>query len=204
MKSGYGSLCLLTLLFAALTPAWAAIDSSPSPDQTNTWQVEKPSDQSQFQTALLSGKTRYNSKTGKALLQISCHSDVPMRMSLTIPAQRLGFNASDYEGPGAPANGPLRMITGERSPISYRVSGWSSVRSLQEDGWVFEFGMTANKRELHYWLTESAHGQRVTLTLPSTVKNDDPLAAEFVLPEDDSGLRKVIGPCLEASPSANG
>lgn len=196
MKSVSASLYSLALFLAALTPAWAATDNSHSSDQGKHWLVEKSSDDSRLQTALLSGNTRYDGKTGEALLAISCYPDDPiMRMSLTIPAQRLGFNAGDYEGPGAPANGPLRLTTSTRAPISYRVSGWSSVRSLQEDGWVFEFGTNINKRELHYWLTDTAHGQRVTLTLPSR-KSDTPLIAEFVLPEGDSGLRKVIGPCL--------
>ncbi|MEO4012302.1 hypothetical protein [Pseudomonas rossensis] len=195
MKSASASLYSLALFLAALTPAWAATESSHSSDQGKHWLVEKTSDDSRFQTALLSGNTRYDGKTGEALLAISCHPDNPMSMSLTIPTQRLGFNADDYEGPGAPANGPLRLTTSTRAPISYLVSGWGSVRSLQGDGWVFEFGMTINKRELHYWLTDTAHGQRVTLTLPSR-KSDTPLIAEFVLPEDDSGLRKAIGPCL--------
>ena len=198
MKSASASLYPLALFLAAVTPAWAATDSYQSTDQGKHWRVEKSSDDSRFQTALLSGNTRYDGKTGEALLGISCYPDNPMRMSLTIPTQRLGFNADDYEGPGAPANGPLRLITGTRAPISYVVSGSGSVRSLQEDGWVFEFGTSINKRELHYWLTKTAHGQRVTLTLPSR-KSDTPLIAVFVLPEDDSGLRKIIGPCMEAS-----
>jgi len=198
MKSASTPLYSLALFLATLTPAWAATDSSHSADESKHWRVEKSSDDSRFQTALLSGNTRYDGKTGEALLAISCHPDNPMRMSLTIPTQRLGFNADDYEGPGAPANGPLRLTTGARTHISYLVSGSGSVRSLQEDGWVFEFGTSIDKRELHYWLTKTAHGQRATLTLPSR-KSDTPLIAEFVLPEDDSGLRKVIGPCMETS-----
>lgn len=198
MKSASASLYSLALFLAALTPAWAVADSSHTTDQGKHWLVEKSSDDSRFQIALLSGNTRYDGKTGEALLAISCHPDNPMRMSLTIPTQRLGFNADDYEGPGAPANGPLRLTTGTRAPISSLVSGSGSVRSLQEDGWVFEFGTSIDKRELHYWLTDTVRGQPVTLTLPS-LKGDTPLIAEFVLPEDDSGLRKVIGPCMEAS-----
>ncbi|MHC8316656.1 hypothetical protein [Pseudomonas sp. LB3P31] len=118
-----------------------------------------------------------------------------MNMSLVIPPTRLGFNADDYEGPSATTHGPLRLVTGKRAPLSLPVNGWGSVRSLPGNSWVFELGMNINKPELLYWLGGSADGQLVTLTLPPHASNA-PLIAEFVLPADDSGLRKVTGPCL--------
>ena len=205
MKFSHGSLYLLCLLFAVLTTGWAAADSAPPLHQSKVWQVEKPYDHSEVLTAVLSGKTYYKGKSGEARLEIGCVFDSPTRiripLALEVPAHRLDFNTNDYEGPDASTSGPLRMITGQRAPVSYQVAGWISARSRQEDGWIFGFGATADIPEMRYWLTESAHGQRVTLTLPSTVENDDPLTAEFVLPDDDSGLRKVIGPCLKASRS---
>lgn len=205
MKFGHASLYFLSLLFAVLTTGWAAADSAPPHHQTKVWQVEKPYEHSEVLTAVLGGNTYYNSKSGEARLEISCVFDSPTRtrmpFALEVPAHRLDFNTNDYEGPDASTSGPLRMITGHRAPVSYRVSGWISAISRQEDDWIFGFGAAADIPEMRYWLTESAHGQRVTLTLPSTIENDDPLTAEFVLPDDDSGLRKVIGPCLKASRS---
>lgn len=195
MHPAWSSLYSLALFVGVLTPVSATTSSPQLPDPGEHWQVEPSSDETQLQTALLRGNSRHDTKTGEALLAISCYPGSPMNMSLSIPTRRLGFNADDYEGPSATTDGPLRLITGKRAPISFPVNGWGSVRSLQGDSWVFELGMSINKPELIYWLTDSAHGQLVTLTLPPRESNA-PLIAEFVLPEDDSGLRKVTGPCL--------
>ena len=191
MHPGWRFFYLLALFVGALTP----VSATPSSPQLPHWLVEPSPDEPQLQTAVLKGNSRHNTKTAEALLAISCHPGSPMRMSLVIPTNRLGFNADDYEGPSATTSGPLRLITGKRAPISFPVHGWGSVRSLQGDSWVFEFGMKINKTELLYWLGEDAQGQTLTLTLPPHAGNA-PLIAEFVLPTNDGGLRKVTGPCL--------
>ena len=89
MKSASASIYSLALFLAALTPAWAASDSSHTTGQGKHWLVEKSSDYSRFQIALLSGNTRYDGKTGEALLAISCHPDNPMSCLLyTSPSPR--------------------------------------------------------------------------------------------------------------------
>ncbi|MEB0044728.1 MULTISPECIES: hypothetical protein [unclassified Pseudomonas] len=195
MKSGHALLCSLTLLAGMLTPACAMADSLGSVTSLMHWQVEKPDAENPYQMALLDGKASYGSKTSQALLQVGCHA----HLSLIIPTQRLGFNADAYEGPNATLHGPLRMSTARRAHIDYRISGFGSVRRLQDDGWVFEFAMSASKSELRFWLTKAAIGQLVTLTVPSTQKGDKPLIAKFILPTEASGLREVLAPCLNGA-----
>lgn len=202
MKSGY-AIGLFSLFLAVLVPGWAAADSESPANQINAWQVEKYDDHGTARMAAMTGMARYNSKTGEALLQIACTVDSRMKphasLMLAIQAQRLGFNPNDYEGPAATAHGPLRLITGERPAVIDQVTGWIPGERLPKKEWDFMFGATANLKELSYWLTRPARSNRISLTLPSTLENDGPLTAVFVLPEDDRGLRGVIAPCLKAS-----
>jgi hypothetical protein len=208
MKSGLRYLGALSLLPAVFTPAWAATNSLSPANPGKVWQLEKLYDNSDTPLLVLNGKAHYNSQTGKALLQVSCSTAPLQRPSvvllLVIETQRLGFNATDYEGPDATVHGPLRIKTGERPPASAKVAGWIPPGHFLHKGLDFAFGAAVSMQEMRYWLTDSAQGQRVMLTLPSTIEKDGPLIAEFVLPEDESELRKEIEPCLKAYGSNDG
>ncbi|MCX7081153.1 MAG: hypothetical protein NTV76_17780 [Pseudomonas sp.] len=194
----------LTLMLSVLPCAQAAGSLSTTRFQGAGWSVEQPDQSIPIFSARLNGEASHGDKTSAAILQVSCYRS-PLRpvISLLTSTDQLGFNPDIYEGPAAQSMGPLSLTSGTLAPRDYSVNGVYSAESAQKGDLVFVLNMPANRQELHYWTTEAARGQPVKMTLPSAIKEGLPLTARFVLPQDDSGLRKVIEPCMKASGSAD-
>lgn len=147
--------------------------------------------------AQLDGKATHAGKNSTAILQVTCYGS-PRRpwLALLAPTARLEFVPDLYEGPDARSTGPLTLTTGASPTSHYSVNGFYSAAYSQDSTLIFEFDMQANQNELRQWVSDTAQGQLITMTLPSSLKNQPPLVAEFFLPKDNSGLRKLVKPCL--------
>lgn len=197
MNISFKTLLSLALMLALLPCTQAADNPSIADPLQKEWSVTTPYEFIPVPSARLHGVANHGDKTSAAILQVTCYSG-PTRpvISLLTSTDQLGFKPDAYEGPDAQSNGPLNLVSGTRPPHDYSINGVYTQEITEKDGPVFNFNISANLQELHYWTTEEARGQQVTLTVPSVKKGEQPLTALFILPQDNSVLRKVIEPCM--------
>ena len=183
----------LTLCLSILPGTHAAESVTTAGPLSEAWRVEKPDQDSPVLSARLNGEASHGNKTTPAMLQISCYRS-PLRpvIALLTSTDELGFDPGAYEGPDAKSNGPASLAIGTLAPRNYLVNGVYTQAFPQKDDLVFNFNMSADRQALRYWTSKAARGLLLTMTVPSTVKGDQPLTARFVFPQDDSALRKIV------------
>jgi hypothetical protein len=191
----------LTLLLCVLTGTQAAESLLPADAHEEAWRVVKPDPDAPLVSARLNGQASHGNKTSAAMLQVSCYRSPVRRPVITLltSTDELGFNPDAFEGPDARSTGPLSLKTGILAPRDYSINGFYTSALPPSDKLLFNFYMPTNRQGLNDWTHKGARGQSLTLTLPSTIKGDPPLTARFVLPQDDSKLHKIIGPCMKDS-----
>ncbi|WP_256585438.1 hypothetical protein [Pseudomonas sp. Irchel 3H3] len=194
---------VLMFSFSACVQAADSL-SSTTRFQEAGWYLEQPDPYNPIASARLKGEASHGDRTSPAILQVTCFPS-PRRadISLYTSTAQLGFNPEPFHGPDAVSTGPLSLTTGKSAPLDYAVNGFYTAEQARKGDFVFSLFESTNHRELNEWTTETTRGQPINMTLPSAIEGDLPLVATFVLPQDDSGLRKVIGPCLSASGSAD-
>jgi hypothetical protein len=189
-------LCSLTLAISQLTEVQPTLDSA-SDAEPHAWTVETPYPDSTIINARITGTATHAQKTSIAILQVACYSSPSRPMiSLLTHTDKLHFNPNIYEGPDARSSGPLSLTTGTLPARTYRVNGYYSAEPTQQHGVLFKFTMPANRQELREWIANNTHGQLITMTLPSAIPGDSPLTAEFVLPQNSTGLHEIVKSCL--------
>lgn len=197
MNLSFKTLPALTLMLAVLPCTQAADSPLAAAPLQKEWSVATPDESIPIPSARLNGIANHGDNTSAAILQVTCYS-APTRpvISLLTSTDRLGFKPDAYEGKDAQSNGPLNLVSGTRPPRDYLINGVYTREITQKDDLFFNFNMSANLQDLHYWTTEDARGQQVILTIHSVNKGEQPLTALFILPQGSSELRKVIAPCM--------
>lgn len=194
---------LLCALLSPTLPAYAqASDHSAAVAQIITpahpvWLLEQPDADSPLLTARTYGDSTYGDYKVKATLAISCPPQNPAaNLSLQIAPGQLGFDSDAFEGPDASANGPLRIVTGERAALERPVSGaWTYAGAFQV-GTVFALDTSIPRDELAFWASDAARGLPLTLSLVPAQAGGQELKARFTLPDDNLGLKKAFSACL--------
>ena len=160
------------------------------------WLLEQPYADSPKLTARTVGVSAYGGFHVKASLEISCYPQNPLAsLALQIAPQSLGFDSDPFEGKDASANGPLRVSTGTRASIELPVNGvWTDGGAFQI-GTLFVLSAAVPPAELAYWLSDASQGQTLTLSLAPATAGAAPLTATFVLPENNTGLNKILRAC---------
>ncbi|TSD76800.1 hypothetical protein FFI16_010330 [Pseudomonas sp. KBS0710] len=193
------TVALVTALFIpALCASAQASDDLIITPANPAWLLERPDlDSPMLTTARTFGDSAYNDFHTKASLEISCHPRNPTAgLALQIEPQSLGFDIEPFHGPDASTSGPLRIATGTRTAIELAVSGvWAYAGSFQI-GTIFAFSTQVPRDELAYWASDASRGQTLKLLLAPAMAGGQPLTATFRLPANNSGLKKVIQPCL--------
>lgn len=190
---------LLVLSIPACTQVTDSASSTTRPQKAG-WYLEQPDQDSTIVGARLKGEASHGDRTSPAMMQVTCNQSPPRAaISLFTSTDHLGFKPDAFEGPDATSTGPLRISTGNRAPHDYPVNGFYTAEQARGGDFVFVLFASTNHRELHDWTTDITRGQPVSMTLPSAIKGDLPLVVRFVLPQDNSGLRKLIEPCMNTS-----
>jgi hypothetical protein len=193
------------LIFALSIPVCVQATASPlstTQIQETGWYLEQPDPDSPIVSARLKGEASHGDRTSPAMMQVTCNQSPPRAfISLYTSTDQLGFKPDAFHGPNAISTGPLSLATGDRAPLDYSVNGFYTAEPGRRGDFVFVLFASTNHREPYDWTTEITRGQPVNMTLPSAIEGDPPLVARFVLPQDDSGLRKLIEPCMSASES---
>lgn len=159
------------------------------------WLVEQPYVEGILLTASTYGNSAYGDYQTKANLQISCHPENPEAgLTLHFAPESLGFNSDPFEGPGAV--GAMRITTGARTAVDHQTSGSWTDGGVFQVGTIFSLYTAIPRDELAYWASDASRGQPVQLFL-APKEGGKPLTATFSLPKNNTGLKKVIQPCLD-------
>ena len=197
------------LLCALLIPTFTAHaqvgDNSPADAQIITpahpiWLLEQPYADDPMLIARTSGDSAYGDYKVKAALQIECHpQSAAAYLALQIAPAPLGFDSDPFEGKDANADGPLTVTVGKRNAIELSVNGvWTHAGAFQL-GTIFALSTPFARDELAYWASDAARGQPVVLSLAPAQAGGQRLNATFTLPNNNNGLKKVVGPCLSTT-----
>jgi len=190
-----------TLIAALFTPfAQAGNESTATQIITPShpvWLLERPYPDGPMLTARTFGDSAYADSHTNANLEISCHPQNPAAsLTLQISPQLLGFDSDPFEGKDAPANGPLRIISGARTAIELPANGvWTHGGAFQV-GTFFAINASVPRDELAYWASDASRGQTLTLSLAPATAGAKALKASFTLPANNNGLKTVLLPCL--------
>lgn len=190
---------ILVLSIPACTQVANSISSTTRPQDAG-WYLEQTDQGIPIVSARLNGEASHGDRISPAMVQVTCNQSRPrVVISLFTSTDQLGFKTGAYEGPTATTTGPLSLTTGNHAPRDYAVNGIYTAEEARKGDFVFNLYEATHHRELLDWATDTSRGQPVSMTLPSAVMGDPPLLARFVLPQDNSGLRKVIEPCMNTS-----
>ncbi|OPA85170.1 hypothetical protein BFW87_27435 [Pseudomonas fluorescens] len=161
------------------------------------WLLERPYPDGPMLTARTFGDSAYGDFHTNANLEISCHPQNPAAsLTLQVSPQSLGFDSDPFEGKDAPANGPLRIISGTRTAIELPANGVWTYGGAFQVGTIFAISASVPRDELAYWASDASRGQTLTLLLAPATEGAKPLKASFTLPANNNGLKTAILPCL--------
>lgn len=193
----------LILMLSLPTCVQATINlSSTMQSQEAGWYLEKPDPDSPIVSARLKGEASHGDRISPAMVQVTCTLSPPrIFISLYTSTDQLGFNPEAFHGPSATSTGPLSLTIGNREPLEYSVNGVYTAEKARRGDFVFVLFALTNQRDPYDWTTEITRGQPISMTLPSAIEGAPPLVARFVFPQDDSELRTLIEPCMNASGS---
>lgn len=161
------------------------------------WLLEQPYADAPMLTARTFGASAYDGYSVKANLAISCHpQNLSAGIELEISPQSLGFDVAPFEGKGAAKDGPLRITTGTRASVDHSINGVWTHGGVFQVSTIFVLRGSVPRDELAYWASDASRGQSLTLSLAPAQEGGKPLTATFLLPANNTGLKKVIQPCL--------
>lgn len=190
----------LVALFAASCGAAMAGQAVPlGNDDVNVWLIDQSGPSPWI--ARLAGTVRYDRYEGHATLGFSCVENAggAVSMELAFQPSLLGFDTDPYEGPDATASATLTFSSGSSSPVRVQTSGFYGDGGRFDTGTPFVFAARVPGEAMRRW--SASPGEPLLIVFPAARSR---FAAEFRWPADSARLLRVIGPCLDKAPSAEG
>jgi hypothetical protein len=188
-------------LVLALLPALASAQHAIPDNDYNVWLLEKAS-LGPVVSARMAGVASYNHFQATATLAFSCYPTAPVSVELAVGVQNLGFNTDPYEGPSATTDGPITLSpTGSAPGMKANVSGFFGDGGPFDTGTPFVFGLRLPAAQIKPWLADAVRGQPLHITVPAA-KGGAPMTVEFRWPQDNSVLKRVVGPCADTLKAA--
>lgn len=193
-------LLLLAALLAGCALAPVHAQSAIPEGKYNLWLAEQAAPQAPLYLARMAGVVGYKSFKANATLAFGCRSDGgDVSAELVIDPHSLGFDADAYEGPGAPASGPIVITSGDDGAVRIRVSGSYGDGGPFNTGTPFRFQFMPGRSTVARWLTSGTRGKNLRIAVPAA-SGGEPMTVMFRWPDDDTVLRRVVMPCLGATP----
>ncbi|QNJ99737.1 hypothetical protein [Dyella telluris] len=193
----------LTTLLAApacCVLAFAHAQSAIPEGKYNLWLAEQAAPQAPFYLARMAGVASYKSFRANATLAFGCRTDGgEVSAELVVDPQALGFDADPYEGPGAPASGPIALTSGDDRAVRIKVSGSYGDGGPFNTGTPFRFNFMPGKAALARWTQGATRGKNLRIVVPAS-SGAEAMTVMFRWPDDDAVFRRVVTPCLGGMP----